>query len=140
MTEPTRERSVAPDDEFVSVPMRLRDGSRWGWKGRRHDHTRVRIVAVPGGRRRKITYVKVDPQGMGNGRADRGEHRADPADFHRHYLPADEAGLPSDCESCGAKLRSTMHGEHVGSACRSCGWKAEFRFDHDADRWVRVDG
>lgn len=64
--------------------MLMRDGKRW--KKTARDHTRIRIVSVPGGRRTTIRYVKVDPRPMGNGRRDRGEHPIALSVLVRHYV------------------------------------------------------
>lgn len=69
---------------YEVVPMLLRDGSRWKMP-RRRDHTWIRITSVPGGRRRRIRYIKVDPRPMGNGRPDRGEHSIALDTLVRHY-------------------------------------------------------
>lgn len=71
-------------DVFERVAMRMRDGRRWRIIGR-PDHTLIKITAVPGGRRRMFSYVKVNPRPMGNGRADHGEERCDLLTLARHY-------------------------------------------------------
>jgi hypothetical protein len=75
---------VRVGQEYERAPMLMRDGRRWRVCGR-PDHERIRIVSVPGGRRRAIRYVKIDPRPMGNGRPDRGEHTIDPRTLARHY-------------------------------------------------------
>lgn len=65
--------------------MLLKDGTRYKITGRR-DHTHIQITQVPGNGKRVYRYRKLDPRGMGNGRADRGEHTIDPATLARHYL------------------------------------------------------
>lgn len=73
---------------FERVPMLCRDGCRMdGLYG--SDHSMVEIVAVPGGRRRMLSYVKVDPQRGGNGRRDHQVHRIWPGVFARHYATLD---------------------------------------------------
>lgn len=72
---------------FRRVAMLMRDGKRWHITV--SDHTRIRITAIPGGRRRTFSYVKVDPRGMGNGRADRGVKRCDLMALARHYAITD---------------------------------------------------
>ena len=68
---------------YERVAMRLRDGSRW--KVTTKSHSRLRITAVLGGRRRNYTYVRVDPVRGGTGRPDRQEHRIDLLGLSRHY-------------------------------------------------------
>jgi hypothetical protein len=68
---------------YERVAMLNRDRTRFKITAR--DHTRIRIVSVPGGRRTAIRYVKVDPRPMGNGRKDRGVHTVLLSVLVRHY-------------------------------------------------------
>jgi hypothetical protein len=76
--------TVEPGQVFELTDHLLMDGSRWPGRSA-HDHTRIRIVSVPGGRRRVYRYVKVDPQPGGNGRRDRGEHTIAAVSLVRNY-------------------------------------------------------
>lgn len=77
--------TVRVGDTFKLMPMLMRNGQRMRRVFRREDHTHIRITAVPGGQRRRYSYVKVEPKAMGNGRADRGTHRCDLRMLAQHY-------------------------------------------------------
>lgn len=83
-----REQGALPDEfevgqTFERVPHLNRDGTRIALGGA--DHTFVRIVGVPGGRRRMLSFVKLDPRSGGNGGKDRQVKRMEPKHFARHY-------------------------------------------------------
>jgi hypothetical protein len=70
---------------YERVDHLLVDGTRMKFRSR-HDHTRIRIVSVPDGKRKKvIRHVKVDPRRGGNGGRDRGEHTITLEGLARNY-------------------------------------------------------
>lgn len=75
---------LAVGQVYERAPMLCRDGTRVDLGGT-HDHKRIRLAQVPGGRKRTIRYAKVKPKAMGNGRPDRGEHPITVEQLARHY-------------------------------------------------------
>lgn len=88
-------RELRVGDVCERVAMLLRDGTEWentlnGAGTNFVEFTHVRITGVPGGQRKNLGYVKIDPRARGNGRADRQVKRSDPASFQRHYRLVEE--------------------------------------------------
>lgn len=88
VSEGTHPEVVAIGQVYERVAMLCRDGRRFQLTGNR-DHELIQIVSVPGGRRRTIRYVKIDPKPRGNGRADKQEHSIDRMGLVRHYSLVD---------------------------------------------------
>jgi hypothetical protein len=75
---------VQPGQTYRVAPFLCRDGRRVNL-GTPPSFTRIVIVAVPGGRRKRIAYRKLDPKPGGNGRSDRGLNYMTPQGLARNF-------------------------------------------------------